>query len=329
MFEAVLRLGKKALKQRWLYLVSALAFLALFAFAVPFPVIIIIAALTGVMCAKFAPDALIAPGTKIDNTTNNTIDGEVEINDVEASHTKPSLGWFCRVLGIGLILWATPLLTMLFWLGSENVFTQEALFFSKMSLVTFGGGYAVLAYITQQAVQHYAWLSTKEMMQGLALAETTPGPLILVLTYVGFLGVYRASGGLDPLFAGVLGATLSTWVTFVPCFLWIFLGAPFIERLRGNFLLNSALNVITAAVVGVIANLSVWFALDVCFGDVGVWHGGMGMVLSVPMPNLRSVDAMALTFSAIAMLAIFRFHVGLMRTLLLCAALGLVVKMVF
>lgn len=209
-------------------------------------------------------------------------------------------------------------------LGPDNVFTQESVFFSKMAVVTFGGAYAVLAYMTQQAVQQYHWLVPGEMVQGLALAETTPGPLILVLTWVGFLGAYRAPGGLDPLLAGVLGATLSTWVTFVPCFLWIFLGAPYIERLRGNRWLSAALTGITAAVVGVILNLSVWFALHVLFKDVGQWRG-LGM--SLPFPNIASLDVAALVLGAGAMLAMLRFHVSLIRTLLVCAALGLLLRL--
>ena len=312
--EALLRLGKRALKQRWLVLISALAFVAIFAFAVPFPLIIIGAAVVGLIFAKFAPHALAI-----------TASGPLEA--IAPAQAKPSLRRLCAVLGVGLFLWATPVLFLLLYLGLNNVFTQEALFFSKMSVVTFGGAYAVLAYVSQQAVQHYGWLSPAEMVQGLALAETTPGPLILVLTYVGFLGAYRSPGGLDPMFAGILGATLSTWVTFVPCFLWIFLGAPYIERLRGNRWLNAALNVITASVVGVIANLSLWFALHVCFREVGVWRGGMG--LAVPMPSLHSVDLAAVLLSVIALLAMFRFHVGLMRTLFLCALLGLVFKVGF
>ncbi len=317
--EALLRLGKRALKKRWLYLISTLAYIAIFAFAIPFPLIIIGAALIGLLCAKFAPRGL---PSAVATDALGVIEGEIA-----PAQIKPSLGWLCLVLSVGLILWASPVLLLFVYLGPDNVFTQEALFFSKMSVVTFGGAYAVLAYVSQQAVQHYAWLSPAEMVQGLALAETTPGPLILVLTYVGFLGAYRSPGGLDPMFAGILGATLSSWVTFVPCFLWIFLGAPYIERLRGNRWLNAALSVITAAVVGVIANLSVWFALHVCFRDVGVWRGGMGLAL--PIPSLQSVDIAAVVLSAIAMLAMFKFHVGLMRTLLLCALLGLVLKVGF
>ncbi len=313
--EAVLRLGKRALKQRWLVWISALAFVAIFVFAMPFPLIIIAAALIGLICVKIAPHALPIA------TDSDPLDAR------EIAQAKPSLRWLFAVLIVGMMLWATPVLLLLLYLGPDHVFSQESLFFSKMSVVTFGGAYAVLAYVSQQAVQHYGWLSTQEMVQGLALAETTPGPLILVLTYVGFLGAYRSPGGLDPLFAGLLGATLSTWVTFVPCFLWIFLGAPYIERLRGNRWLNAALSVITAAVVGVIANLSIWFALHVCFREVGVWRGGMG--LAVPFPSLQSVDLAAVVLSVFAMLAMFKFQIGLMRTLLLCALLGLALKVGF
>ena len=317
--EAVLRLGKKALKQRWLFLISALAFFAIFAFAVPFPLIIVSAALIGIVGVKFAPHMLGMASTSVPLAAIENATG--------ATQPKPSLRWLCTVLVVGVFLWATPVLLLLLYLGPANVFTQESLFFSKMAVVTFGGAYAVLVYITQQAVQHYAWLSPAEMVQGLALAETTPGPLILVLSYVGFLGAYRSPGGLDPMLAGILGATLSTWVTFVPCFLWIFLGAPYIERLRGNRWLNAALSVITAAVVGVIANLSVWFALHVCFREVGVWRGGIGF--AVPVPNLESANLSALLLGAIAMLAMFKFHLGLMRTLLLCAVLGMALKLWF
>jgi chromate transporter len=314
--EAVLRIGKKALKRRWLYGVSALSFVAIFVFGLPFPVIIGAAALTGLLIAKFAPHWLAA-----------TVASESNAEDFasQPAHVKPSLSSFLTVLLIGLVLWATPVLFLLLYLGPAHVFTEESLFFSKMSVVTFGGAYAVLAYMTQQAVQHYGWLSTDEMVQGLALAETTPGPLILVLTYVGFLGAYRAPGGLDPMLAGVLGATISTWVTFVPCFLWIFLGAPYIERLRGNRWLNAALSVITAAVVGVIANLSIWFALHVLFHDITQWHA---FTMTLPIPAWRSLDLSALALSALAMLMMLKWHVGLIRTLLLCAVLGLLLKSV-
>jgi chromate transporter len=228
------------------------------------------------------------------------------------------------VLLSGVLLWGLPLLLLLVWLGLGHVYTDSALFFSKMALVTFGGAYAVLAYMTQQAVERYGWLSPGEMVQGLALAETTPGPLILVLSYVGFLAAFRDPGALPPLLAGTLGATLSTWVTFVPCFLWIFLGAPYIERLRGHRALSAALTAITAAVVGVILSLSLWFALHVLFGEVGRWEG---YGLRIPAPDPNSLDPAALLIGAAAMLALLRFHVGLMKLLLACGLAGLAVTL--
>ncbi|MDP3859923.1 MAG: chromate efflux transporter [Stagnimonas sp.] len=312
--EAVMRVGKKALKNRWLYALAGAAFVAIFAFAVPFPLIVLLAGLIGLLGAKFKPTLFLAAGKKADDADHEPV----------PEHARPRLGWLLAVLLVGLALWFTPVLLLWRMLGPDHVYTQESVFFSKMAVVTFGGAYAVLAYMTQQAVQQYHWLAPGEMVQGLALAETTPGPLILVLTWVGFLGAYRAPGGLDPLLAGVLGATLSTWVTFVPCFLWIFLGAPYIERLRGNRWLSAALTGITAAVVGVILNLSVWFAMHVLFKDIGKWEG---LGLSLPIPHPASLDLAALVLGAGAMLAMLRFHVSLMRTLLVCAVLGLVLRL--
>ncbi|TAJ53255.1 MAG: chromate efflux transporter [Nevskiaceae bacterium] len=307
--EALLRVGKKSLKQRGLYVLAALAFIAIFFFALPFPLVVLGAGLIGLLGARWRPE-LFRPSGKTP---------DLDAAEPVPAHARPRLTWLLGVLGIGLLLWFTPLVLLWLSLGPDHVFTQEALFFSKMAVVTFGGAYAVLAYMAQQAVQHYGWLAPQEMVQGLALAETTPGPLILVLSYVGFLGGYRAPGGLDPLLAGVLGATLSTWVTFVPCFLWIFLGAPYIERLRGNRWLSAALTGITAAVVGVIANLSLWFALHVLFKRVDSWQG---YGLSLPLPQLATLDWTALLLAAGAMLAMLRFHISLIRTLLACAALG-------
>jgi chromate transporter len=210
-------------------------------------------------------------------------------------------------------------LILLLTLGSDDVFSQIAVFFSKMAVVTFGGAYAVLAYVAQQAVETYGWLRPGEMLDGLGLAETTPGPLIMVVQFVGFMGGYRNPGGLDPMLAGTLAAMLTTWVTFVPCFLWIFLGAPFIEGLRGNKALGGALAAITAAVVGVILNLAVWFALHVLFGqvdEVRAW----GMTIDVPAPGSVRVPSLLLT--AGALLAVFRLQVGMIPTLAGCAGLG-------
>lgn len=313
--EAVIRVGKKALKHRALYALAGLAFLAIFALQVPFPIIVLAAALIGWAGSRYAPQIFL-PASKGKANKDET-------EDTVPDHAHQSIGWTLRVLFSGVALWGVPVLLLFAALGAQNVFTQEAVFFSKMAVVTFGGAYAVLAYMTQQAVERYGWLSPGEMVQGLALAETTPGPLILVLTYVGFLGAYRDPGSLDPLLSGVLGATLSTWVTFVPCFLWIFLGAPYIERLRGNRALSAALTGITAAVVGVILNLSIWFALHVLFAEVPTWSG---FGFSLPVPELASIRWPAVLLGAAAMLALLKFHLNLMWVLAACAASGLVLR---
>jgi len=311
--EAVIRVGRKALRHRALYLLAAAAFVAIFAFGLPFPLIVLAAALIGLAGARYAPQVFLPPDT-----------AEAADTAPVPQHAHPHVGWTLRVLLAGAALWGLPVLLLFLSLGAHHVFTQEAVFFSKMAVVTFGGAYAVLAYMAQQAVERYHWLLPGEMVQGLALAETTPGPLILVLTYVGFLGAHRDPGSLDPLLAGVLGGALSTWVSFVPCFLWIFLGAPYIERLRGNRWLGAALTGITAAVVGVILNLSIWFALHVLFREVPQWQAG---AISLPVPLWSSLDLPALLLGAGAMLAMLRLHVGLMPTLAACAALGLAIKL--
>lgn len=312
--EAVTRLGKKALKHKAMYLLAAASFIAIFVFGVPFPAIILVAGLIGLIGKNLAP-AVFLPGKESESTSDSE-----SIPD----HAHPSMSWTLRVLLSGIALWGLPVLLLFLTLGARHVFTQEAVFFSKMAVVTFGGAYAVLAYMAQEAVERYGWLHPGEMVQGLALAETTPGPLILVLTYVGFLGAHRDSGSLDPILAGMLGGLISTWVTFVPCFLWIFLGAPYIERLRGNPWLTAALNAITAAVVGVILNLSIWFGLHVLFADVSTWTG-YGLKMPVPVPS--SLNLVALGLSVGSMLALFRFRLNLFLTLLSSAVIGLGVKL--
>jgi chromate transporter len=206
-------------------------------------------------------------------------------------------------------------------LGTDNVFSQIAIFFSKMAVVTFGGAYAVLAYVAQQAVENYGWLKPGEMLDGLGMAETTPGPLIMVLQFVGFMAAFRDPGTLSPMMAATLGGLLATWVTFVPCFLWIFLGAPFVETLRGNKALNGALSAITAAVVGVVLNLAIWFALHTIFREVTPVRS---YGLSFDAPVLGSANLWALALSLAAIIAIFRFKIGMITTLLACSAVGIV-----
>jgi chromate transporter len=220
---------------------------------------------------------------------------------------------------VWLTLWLVPVAVLVLMLGQTNVFSQIALFFSKMAMVTFGGAYAVLAYVAQQAVGTYGWLKPGEMLDGLGMAETTPGPLIMVLQFVGFMAAYRDPGTLSPMLAGTLGGLLATWVTFTPCFLWIFLGAPFIERLRGNEALAGALSAITAAVVGVILNLAIWFAIHTVFHEV---HLFQQFGLNFDVPVLASIDAWAFALSVAAAIAIFRFKIGILPTLAVCSATG-------
>jgi chromate transporter len=218
------------------------------------------------------------------------------------------------------VLWLVPVGVLLVLLGPDHVFSHIAVFFSKMAVVTFGGAYAVLAYVAQQAVETYNWLAPGEMLDGLGMAETTPGPLIMVLQFVGFMGAFRDAGALSPLTAGVLGGLLTTWVTFVPCFLFIFLGAPFIERLRGNRSLHGALSAITAAVVGVILNLAIWFAIHTLFRQTTPVRG-FGVAFDAPVPS--SIDPWALLLSAMALIAMFWAKWGMVRTLLLTSSASL------
>jgi chromate transporter len=216
-------------------------------------------------------------------------------------------------------------IALLFTLGVDNVFSQIATFFSKMAVVTFGGAYAVLAYVAQGAVEQYGWLTPGEMLDGLGMAETTPGPLIMVLQFVGFMAAYRNPGNLPPLLAATMGGLLATWVTFIPCFLWIFLGAPFVEVLRGNKALNGAMSAITAAVVGVVLNLAIWFAIHSLFrATIPI----RAFPLSFDAPNFASVDPWALALSVAAAIAIFRFKVGMIPTLAACCAAGIVLHLV-
>ncbi len=306
--DAVRRVGRKALGHRALYAIAAAAFVAIFLLRLPFPLIVLAAAVVGLLMHRRFP-AIFGSGPP---------DADTGIDVV-----APAPGWTLRVLLSGVLLWGAPLLLMALALGAQHVYTQQALFFSKMALVTFGGAYAVMAYMTQQAVERYGWLTPAEMVQGLALAETTPGPLILVLSYVGFLGAWRDPGALTPLTAGVLGSAISTWVSFVPCFLWIFLGAPHIERLRGHAQLNAALSAITAAVVGVILNLSIWFALHVLFAQVDQYTVAG---LHWPLPRWASIDWAALLLSVAAAVALLQFRLRLLPTLAVCAVAGMLLK---
>ena len=246
------------------------------------------------------------------------------LGDQLPAHARPTIARALRVSAIWLALWLVPVVALVAALGSNNVFSLIAVFFSKMALVTFGGAYAVLAYVAQQAVENYGWLKPGEMLDGLGMAETTPGPLIMVLQFVGFMAAFRDAGALSPMLAGTLGGLLATWVTFTPCFLWIFLGAPFIETIRGNRAIAAALSAITAAVVGVILNLALWFAVHTIFREL--WQV-RSFGLSFDAPVLTSADPWALGLSLAALVAIFRLRIGMMWTLAACSAVGIVLHL--
>jgi chromate transporter len=294
--QALVRLGGRALQGTVDWLVAAAAFVAIYFLALPFPLVVIAAALGGLARAKEVADAEPVPGTGV--TPFETL----------------------RTIAIWLYIWLAPLLLVVAVFGSDHVLSQIAWFFSKLAVVTFGGAYAVLAYMAQETVAGYHWLTPGEMLDGLGLAETTNGPTILVTEFVGYMAAARY-GGWDPIMMGILGALVTLWATFAPCFLWIFAGAPYVERLTHAPRLSAALRTVTAAVVGVIANLSLWFALHVLFASVEERHAGP---LRLYVPELASVDWLALSLSALAVVLVFALRAGIAVTLAVCAVLALV-----
>jgi chromate transporter len=302
--QAVVRVGRRALAHPALIGIAVAAFLALALFGIPFPVVVAAAAVAGLVIARVAPHALADRGHEAD-------DGPAPVIPDDALHTeRPSAGRAVKIVGLGVVLWTLPVLAAALLAGGDSVFVDQGLFFGGTALVTFGGAYAVLAFVAQRAVEVYGWLGPGEMVRGLALAETTPGPLIMVVQFVAFLGAYRDPGGLDPWLAATLAALLTTWVTFVPCFLFIFVGAPYVERLRGNRRLSAALTGITAAVVGVIANLAVYFAAHTLF---------------TRSDDLRPVS---LGIALAAAVMVFRLRWSVLRTLGACALLGVVAELI-
>jgi len=318
--EAVFRIGKRSLKNKVMISLAAAAFVCIFFLNIPFPAIIFGAALIGFIGAsKDIPAFQGSTGHGSGKQDAGVVDSL--LGDELPEHAQPTVSRALSVSAIWLALWLVPVILLLVTLGSANVFSEIAVFFSKMAMVTFGGAYAVLAYVAQQAVENYGWLKPGEMLDGLGMAETTPGPLIMVLQFVGFMAAFRDPGTLPPMLAGTLGGLLATWVTFTPCFLWIFLGAPFIEVLRGNKALNGALSAITAAVVGVVLNLAIWFAIHTVFREVEPVRASL---LAFDAPKLTSVDPWALALSIAAAVAIFRFKVGMIPTLAGCCGIGIV-----
>jgi chromate transporter len=319
--EAVIRIGRRVLKNRVMVVIAALAFVSIFFFDVPFPLIVLLAGLTGYFSGRIRPSwfDVIQVEPAVDQPDR-------AITDIAEAGPRPNTMRSIRILTIGLIFWLGPLLALSLWLGPDNVYTRIGVFFSQAAVVTFGGAYAVLAFVAEQAVNSFGWLQPGELLDGLGMAETTPGPLIQVVQFVGFMGAYRNPGDLAPLVAGVLGAVLTTWVTFVPCFIWIFLGAPYVENLRGNRRLSSGLSAITAAVVGVVLNLGIWFSLNVLFARVDEIIVGP---LRLYVPDIATVKWVPLLIAAAAFVAMFRFRVGILPLLAGAAAVGVLYLTLF
>jgi chromate transporter len=320
---AVHRVGSRALKSWPMLALAAVAFIGIFFVGVPFPLIVLAAGIIGLIGARSGSSAFQVGGDGHGGAAGGS--PESLLGEELPEHARPTVNRALRVSAIWLVLWLVPVLAIAATLGSGNVYTDIGAFFSKMAVVTFGGAYAVLAYMAQQAVETYGWVKPGEMLDGLGMAETTPGPLIMVVQFVGFLAAFRHPGSLQPMLAGTFGGLLATWCTFVPCFLWIGLGAPFIERLRDNRLLNGALAGITAAVVGVILNLAIWFALHTWFRES---QHARGFGLSFDAPVVASIDPWAVALSLAAMIAIFRFKAGMIQTLLACSATGVLLYLV-
>jgi chromate transporter len=317
--QAVVRVGKRALRNAIMIAIAAIAFIAIFFFGAPFPLIIVAAGLVGFLGARLGRPEFAA----VEHGGKNTAAIDSMLGEAVPDHVRANPSRTLRVAAVWLTLWLVPVFALIVGLGSDDVFSQIAIFFSKMAMVTFGGAYAVLAYVAQQAANYYHWVSPREMLDGLGMAETTPGPLIMVVQFVGFMAAFRESSGLSPMLAGMLGGLLATWVTFTPCFLWIFVGAPYIEALRGNKALAGALSAITAAVVGVILNLSIWFALHILFRHTLPIQG---FGFSFDAPVLASVDLPALALSVAAATAIFRFKVGMLVVLAASCITGILLR---
>jgi chromate transporter len=313
--QAVQRVGKRALHHPILVAMAVASFVALTVFKVPFPIVILVAGLLGWLVGMRVPAFTRSKGHC------NTDDGpQPLISDDALHHDAPSKARGLKVLILGLVLWFAPVAVAAIVFSRDSVFVDQGLFFSGAAVVTFGGAYAVLAYVAHQAVNVFGWLKAGEMVRGLALAETTPGPLIMVVQFVAFVGAYRNPGSLDPWVAAVIASLLVTWVTFVPCFLFIFLGAPYVERLRNNHHLTAALTGITAAVVGVIANLALFFALHTLFDRSRTLAWGP---IDLDLPVLSSWDPVAFAITAAAIALVFWRKWSTMRTLGVCAVLGL------
>jgi chromate transporter len=314
--QAVARVGGRALGHPALVALAVGAFAALWLFGVGFPEVVAVAAAVGWALGRWAPGTV-----RRQQPHGGGDDGPPPLIPDDALHEeRPSRRHAAKVLSLGLLAWGVPVGLVVASTGRHSVLSEQGLFFSGAALVTFGGAYAVLAYVAQKAVEVYGWLAPGEMVRGLALAETTPGPLVMVVQFVAFVGAYRDPGSLSPWVAATLAALLTTWVTFVPCFVFIFLGAPYVERLRGNRAVSAALTGITAAVVGVIANLAVYFAVHTLFSVTSTKKWGP---MRFTIPHLDTVRPVQLFIALVAAVLVFRLRWSVLRTLGVCAALGL------
>jgi chromate transporter len=311
---ALLRIGSRALTNGFAVAISLASFVAIFVLGVPFPLVVIGAGTLGYTAARLRP-GLVAVPAELGS------DAGVAIDDAtfDAPHTRPSTRRAIRVVVVGVAVWWIPLLGVVAWRGAGDVLSTEALFFSTAAVVTFGGAYAVLAYVNQASVYRFGWLSPSDVVAGLGLAESTPGPLIMVAEFVGFLAAYRLHGDLRPLTAGIIGASITVWSTFAPCFLWVFLAAPYVERVRANRRLGSALGAITGAIVGVIASLALTFGVNVLFHRV-VLHRPFLVPISIPAADTLNVFALVVAVSAFVAIRRFRWNPALVA--LACGAAG-------
>lgn len=318
--EAVLRVGKRALKNKVMVSLAVASFLSLFIFRISFPLIILAAGLVGFIGGKLWPDSFWVIRGHADSEKEG-----IAVFSQEPPLPNSFTFHFFKTAGLWICIWASPILAIDLLLGSNHILFQQAVFFSKAAMVTLGGAYSVLSYIAQEAVQNFHWLSAGEMLDGLGMAETTPGPLIQVVQFVGFLGAYRLPEPFSPTMAGIIASLVITWVTYAPCFLWIFLGAPYIEKLRGRKSLNCILSAITASVVGVITNLAIWFALHVLFGKV---NDVSFAELKLWIPDFSTFDFASTLLTIGSAIATLRYKIGMIPVLAVCALVGIILNLI-
>lgn len=312
--DAVWRIGGRSLRSTATKTIAIVAFVSTLLFGAPFPAIVMTAAILGYLGSRFCSEQF-----KVKASHGEAHDNAPEPYSLPGATVAPTYLRTIRVLVLGLIAWWGPVLAIVAVAGPKSVWSEQAVLFSKAAMLTFGGAYSVLGYVAHEAVETYAWLKPPEMLDGLAMAESTPGPLIQVVQFVGYLGAYRQPGNLSPLTAGVLGSLITTWVTFAPCFLWIFLGAPYVERLRDSKSINAALSAITAAVVGVIASLGVWLAVHTLFAVTRRTEWGP---LTYDAPELATINSLATIMAIAAFFVIRSRRAPILAVLGACAVVG-------